>query len=48
MVISLFFEIMKVMIYLLLVLLLVPVIYLALKRSLPFLRGADTKLKTRI
>ncbi|MBC3540152.1 hypothetical protein ACFSC6_07100 [Rufibacter sediminis] len=47
MVISLFFEIMKVMIYLLLVLLLVPVIYLALKRSLPFLGGSDAKLKSR-
>jgi hypothetical protein len=47
MVISLFFESMKVMIYLLLVLLLVPLIYLALNRSLPFLRGSDAKLKSR-
>ncbi|WP_207434198.1 hypothetical protein [Sabulibacter ruber] len=48
MVISLFFETMKVMIYLLMVLLLVPAIYLVLKRSLPYLRTSDTKLKTRI
>ncbi|KAA6430207.1 hypothetical protein ACD591_19580 [Rufibacter glacialis] len=47
MVISLFLHVMKVMIYLLLVLLLVPIIYLALKRSLPLFRSPDTKLKTR-
>ncbi|WP_221175714.1 hypothetical protein [Rufibacter immobilis] len=47
MVISLFLEIMKVMVYLLLVLLLVPLVYLLLKRSLPFLRGSDAKLKSR-
>lgn len=48
MVISLFFATMKVMLYLLLVLLLIPVFYLVLKRSLPFLRTPDTKLKSRI
>ncbi|AKQ46685.1 hypothetical protein TH63_15330 [Rufibacter radiotolerans] len=47
MVISLFLSVMKVMIYLLLVLLLVPFIYLALKRSLHLFRGPATKLKTR-
>ncbi|RNI25985.1 hypothetical protein [Rufibacter latericius] len=47
MVISLFSESMKAMIYLLFVLLLVPVIYLSLKRSLPFFKNQDSKLKTR-
>jgi hypothetical protein len=47
MVISLFLSVMKVMIYLLLVLLLVPFIYLALKRSLYLFRSPATKLKTR-
>ncbi|ALI98546.1 hypothetical protein [Rufibacter tibetensis] len=47
MVISLFLHVMKVMIYLLLVLLLAPMIYLTLKNSLPQFRGSDTKLKSR-
>ncbi|QHL88563.1 hypothetical protein GU926_14425 [Nibribacter ruber] len=48
-VISLFLKVVKVMLYLLFVLLLVPVIYLFLKRTLTqgFSRDRFTKLKTR-
>ncbi|MGV3538905.1 MAG: hypothetical protein ACO1OQ_03790 [Rufibacter sp.] len=45
--ISLFLKVVKVMIYLLLVLLLVPVIYLALKRTFSNFHDPDTKLKSR-
>ncbi|MBA9078278.1 MULTISPECIES: hypothetical protein [Rufibacter] len=47
MVISLFLKIVKVMIYLLLVLLLVPVVYLTLKRTFSNFQSPRTKLKTR-
>lgn len=47
MVISLFLKVVKVMIYLLLVLLLVPIIYLALKKAVQNFRSPDTKLKSR-
>lgn len=47
MVISLFLKIVKVMIYLLLVLLLVPVVYLALKRAFSSFHDSSAKLKTR-
>lgn len=47
MVISLFLEVVKVMVYLLLVLLLVPVIYSLLKRTMSHFRPATAKLKMR-
>jgi hypothetical protein len=47
MVISLFLKVVKVMIYLLFVLLLVPVIYLALKKTFSSFRDPNTKLKIR-
>ncbi|WP_192822114.1 hypothetical protein [Rufibacter sp. LB8] len=47
MVISLFLKVVKVMIYLLLVLVLVPIIYLALKKAVATFRNPNTKLKTR-
>ncbi|MFC6997131.1 hypothetical protein [Rufibacter roseus] len=46
-VISLFLKVVKVMIYLLLVLLLVPIIYLSLKRAVHYFRTPGTKLKSR-
>jgi len=47
MVISLFLQVLKAMMYLLLVLLLVPVIYLFLQKTVYSFRNSDTKLKSR-
>ncbi len=47
MVISLFLKVVKVMLYLLLVLVLVPIIYLALKKVVHKFRSSAAKLKSR-